>query len=80
MVGVVLGAQIPESLGLGFAIPLVFLVLMVPLVRTRPGLVAGVVGGVVAVAAHGVPYSLGLVIGALSGVAAAVTLARTGGN
>lgn len=80
VVGVVLGAQIPESLGLGFAIPLVFLVLMLPLVRTRPGLVAGVVGGVVAVAAHGVPYSLGLVIGALSGVAAAVAVARTGVN
>ncbi len=74
--GVVLGAQIPESLGLEFAIPLVFLVLLIPVVQTRPGLVAGVVGGVVAVAASGAPYGLGLVIGAVSGVVAGVSVER----
>lgn len=76
--GVVLGAQIPESLGLGFAIPLVFLVLLIPVVQTRPGLVAGVVGGVVAVAASSAPFGLGLVIGALSGVGAGVMMERAG--
>lgn len=77
-VGVVVGAQIPESLGLGFAIPLVFLVLLIPVVQTRPGLVAAVVGGVVAVAASNAPYGLGLVIGALAGVAAGVLAERLG--
>jgi len=76
--GVVLGAQIPESLGLEFAIPLVFLVLLIPVVQTRPGLGAAVVGGVVAVAASDAPYGLGLVIGALVGVAAGVVLERAG--
>jgi 4-azaleucine resistance transporter AzlC len=76
--GVVLGAQIPESLGLGFAIPLVFLVLLIPVVQTRPGLVAAAVGGVVAVVAAGAPYGLGLVIGAICGVAAGVMLERVG--
>lgn len=74
--GVFLGAQIPDSLGLGFAIPLVFLVLLIPAVQNRPGLIAAVVGGVVAVAASRVPYGLGLVIGAVAGVAAAVAAER----
>ena len=72
IVGVVLGAQIPDSLGLGFAIPLVFLVLLIPVVQTRPGLVAAVVGGVVAVVASSAPYGLGLVTGAVAGVVAGV--------
>ncbi len=76
--GVVLGAQIPESLGLEFAIPLVFLVLLIPVVQTRPGLVAGVVGGVIAVVASSAPYGLGLVIGAMAGVLAGVVVERVG--
>ena len=78
IVGVALGAQIPESLGLEFAIPLVFLVLLIPVVQTRPGLVAAVMGGLVAVAASGAPYGLGLVIGALTGVAAGVAAEQLG--
>lgn len=76
--GVVVGAQIPESLGLEFAIPLVFLVLLIPVVQTRPGLVAAVVGGLVAVLASSAPYGLGLVIGALAGVAAGVAAESVG--
>ena len=72
--GVVVGAQIPGSLDLGFAIPLVFLVLLIPAVQTRPGLGAAIVGGVVAVVAAAAPYGLGLVIGALAGIAAGVLL------
>jgi 4-azaleucine resistance transporter AzlC len=78
IVGVALGAQIPESLGLEFAIPLVFLVLLIPVVQTRPGLVAAVVGGLVAVAASEAPYGLGLVIGALTGVVAGVAAEQLG--
>jgi len=76
--GVVLGAQIPESLGLEFAIPLVFLVLLVPVVQTRPGLAAATVGGVVAVLASDAPYGLGLVIGALAGVIVGVMVEQVG--
>ena len=76
--GVVLGAQIPESLGLGFAIPLVFLVLLIPVVQTRPGMAAAVIGGLVAVAASDAPYGLGLVIGALAGIVAGVTVEQVG--
>ncbi len=76
MIGVVLGAQLPESLSLEFAIPLVFVALLVLTVRSRPELVAAIVGGVVAVLAASAPYGLGLIIGALSGVVAGVAASR----
>lgn len=75
--GVVLGASVPASWSLDFAIPLVFLALLIPAVRDRPSLVAAVVGGVVAVLANGVSYNLGLLIGATSGIAAGVLTERS---
>jgi 4-azaleucine resistance transporter AzlC len=78
LTGIVLGAQVPESLGLGFAVPLVFLVLLIPVVQTRPGLVAALVGGGVAVAAASAPYGLGLVIGAVAGIGAGVVAESVG--
>ncbi len=76
IVGIVLGAQVPASWSLDFAIPLVFLVLLVPAVKSRPDLIAALVGGGVAVAAAGAPYGLGLMIGAVSGVIAGVVAQR----
>ena len=74
--GVVLGAQIPASWSLDFAIPLVFTVLMILSVRDRPGLVAAIVGGAVAVAGRDVSYGLGLIIAAAAGVSAGVITDR----
>ena len=76
VVGIVLGAQVPASWSLDFAIPLVFLVLLVPSIKSRPDLIAAVVGGAIAVAAAGAPYGLGLMIGAVSGVVAGVVAQR----
>jgi 4-azaleucine resistance transporter AzlC len=76
--GVVVGAQIPESFGLEFAIPLVFLVLLIPVIQTRPGLTAAVSGGLVAVLANGIPFHLGLVAGAVAGIGTGVVLERLG--
>jgi 4-azaleucine resistance transporter AzlC len=69
-VGAVLGAGVPESWGLSFAVPLVFVALLVPTVTDRAAAAAAVVGGVTAVAATGLPLDLGLLAGALAGVAA----------
>ncbi len=74
--GVLIGAQLPERWSLDFAIPLVFLALMAAAVRTRPALVAALVGGVVAVLAQDAPYQLWMMIGAVSGVAAGMTAER----
>jgi len=74
VVGVVLGASIPESWGVSFAVPLVFLSLLVPELSGRPRIVAALVGGGVAVAGAGWPLNLGLLGGALAGIVAGVVV------
>ncbi|MCO8254072.1 AzlC family ABC transporter permease [Haladaptatus sp. AB618] len=68
--GILLGASIPEGWHLEFAVPLVFLAVLVPAVTDRPTLVAAIVGGIAAIAANGLPFDLGLVVGALVGIGA----------
>jgi 4-azaleucine resistance transporter AzlC len=79
--GVLLGAGIPESWGVGFAVPLVFLTLLVADVSDRPRLIAALVGGSVAVVGAAWPLNLGLLGGALAGVVAGVVVdGREGGS
>lgn len=77
LIGALLGAEVPESWSLDFAIPLVFLALLMPLLKNRPSLAAAVTGGVVSVVAWPAPYNLGLIIGALAGIVAGVLVERT---
>lgn len=79
--GVLAGSALPEDVPLDFAVPLVFLVLLVPAVTSRPAVVAAVVGGAAAVVAGEAGAGpLSVIVGALSGIAAgAVSEARTGG-
>jgi 4-azaleucine resistance transporter AzlC len=70
--GVVLGAGVPESWGLEFAIPLVFIAVLVPALEGRPSVVAGIVAGVIAVAGAGLPLNLGLLVAATVGIVAGV--------
>lgn len=74
--GILLGAAIPESWSLEFAIPLTFMALLVLAVKDKPGLVAAVVGGSVAVATIGLPYHLGLLVGTASGISAGMVSER----
>lgn len=73
-IGALLGAKVPESWSLDFAVPLCFLVLMVPSIRDRPSLAAAIVGGLVATALIGLPYRTGLFVGAIAGIASGVWL------
>ena len=76
--GVLLGGFIPGWVPLELAIPLSFLLLALPLIKDRPGLVAGVVGGIVALVAAPLPVGLGLMVGAIAGLAAGgLVLRRT---
>ena len=77
--GVVVGARVPESLPLEFAVPLTFLALLLPAVTDRAGAVAAVVGGAGAVLGADLPLNLGLIAGAVAGVAAGVAV-ETGGD
>ena len=70
--GILVGGALPDGLGLDLAVPLTFLALLVPAVADRPTLVSALVGGVVALAADALPLQLGLLVGAVSGIAAGV--------
>ncbi|MEZ3142630.1 AzlC family ABC transporter permease [Halobaculum sp. MBLA0143] len=79
-VGAVGGAQLPSSLPLGFAVPLVFLAVLTPAVTDDAAVVAAVVGGTVAVAGASLPLNLGLVAGALAGIAAGLVADELSGE
>lgn len=66
--GVVVGARVPEWLPLDFALPLVFLALLVPAVKDAGTAAAALVGGSLATLASGLPYELALPLGAVCGV------------
>jgi predicted branched-subunit amino acid permease len=69
--GVLVGAAVPDDVPLDFAVPLVFLVLLVPVLTDRPAVVAAVAGGAAAVvAAEAGAGPLSTVVGAAAGIAA----------
>ncbi len=68
VLGVVVGASIPSAWNLSFAVPLTFLALLVPAVEDSPTLSAALVAGTVATAGVGLPFNLGLVVGAVAGI------------
>ena len=72
--GVYLGASIPETWSLTFAVPLSFLALLVPSIRGSASLGAAVVGGLIAVLAVKLPYNLGLVTASIGGVIAGLLI------
>ncbi len=66
--GAVLGARIPERWSLDFAVPLIFLSLLAPVIRDRAGASAAASAGIVAVVAMALPFNMGLLVAALSGI------------
>jgi predicted branched-subunit amino acid permease len=79
-VGVGLGRGIPDAWGLDFAVPLVFLALLVPRLEDEPTLAAGAVAGVVALVGTGLPYHLGLPVAAVVGVGVGLVVEVTRGR
>lgn len=69
-IGVFASMNIPEELSLGFAIPLTFIAIVAPAIRTRPDLLACITSGVLALAGDTLPWNSGLLIAAMSGVLA----------
>ncbi|HUQ27026.1 MAG TPA: AzlC family ABC transporter permease [Usitatibacter sp.] len=74
LLGVAVGAQVPASWSLDFAVTLTFIALLVPAVRTRADLAAAIVSAAVALAAAGLPYRLALVVATVAGIAAGMAL------
>jgi 4-azaleucine resistance transporter AzlC len=72
--GIFLGAQLPASGPLEFALPLTFIALVVPALKDRAGLAAAVTAGVVVILGGGMPLKLGLVTAALAGILGGVVV------
>ena len=68
--GIFLGQQVPASWTLDFTLALTFIALVVPTLRDRPSLAAALSAGVVAVLMAGLPFKLGLLLAALTGILA----------
>ena len=68
--GVVVGETIPGSWSLSFAIPLTFIAIIAPIMRTRAEIAAAVSAGSLAIIGQSLPWNSWLVIAALGGIAA----------
>lgn len=79
VLGVLAGAQVPESLQLGFIIPVMFMALVVPALRDRAGVAAAVSSACVSVATAFLPAGTNILLGALAGLAVGATLVEPAG-
>lgn len=75
-VGVLLGAQVPSRWALDFTLALTFIALLIPVLKDRPAVLAALAAGGMALAAHGLPYNLGLIAAVLTGIAVGVAAER----
>ncbi len=73
-VGAVLGATIPPQLSLEFAVPVTFIAIVAPLLRSIPNLMAAMAAVTLALMFHQLPYSLGLMVAAVGGMASGLML------
>ncbi|MFP7674778.1 AzlC family ABC transporter permease [Marivita sp. S0852] len=79
LLGAVLGESIPPSLGLDFALPIAFIAMIGPLLRTPAHRAAALAATILALGFAWVPYNLGLIIAGIGGmIAGAQTEVRLG--
>jgi 4-azaleucine resistance transporter AzlC len=74
--GIFVGAAIPPSWRLDFALPLTFIAMVAPVLRDFPIVAAALTAGVTALLAFGLPYKLGLIAAAFAGILAGTILER----
>ena len=66
--GIFLGAAIPASWPLDFALPLTFIAMIMPVLKDKPVVTSALSAGVVALLAYNLPFKLGLILAALVGI------------
>lgn len=70
LVGVLGAGALPKDWSLEFMATIALMVLLVPLTRKRPMLVAALAGGLSSVAFRGLPLKLGVIVAIVTGIAA----------
>ena len=66
---VVLGPVIPDEWQIGFIVPLMFIAVLVPALRTLPAIAAMGIAIAVTLLFKDIPHGLNVLIGALTGIA-----------
>ncbi|MDG4648985.1 AzlC family ABC transporter permease [Roseibacterium sp. SDUM158017] len=74
--GALLGSTIPSEWGLDFAVPITFLALTAPALRTGAHVTAAVTSVTVMLLLAGLPWNLGLLVAGLAGMAAGAEVER----
>ncbi len=74
--GIFLGAALPASWPLDFALPLTFIAMVIPVLKDRPAVAAAASSGAVALMAFALPYKLGFIMAALIGIGVGMLLER----
>lgn len=77
VIGVIVGTGVPPEWSLDFAIPLVFMALVVPAIKDRGTATAAVAAGIAAAVFEGLPLHLGLLAAAGTGILAGLIAERT---
>ena len=75
--GIWLGDLIPPALNLGFAIPLTFIALVVPVLRGHAELAAAAVAGGVALLGQSLPWNTWIILAAICGIIAGWAVDKT---
>ena len=70
VVGALVGRSMPETWAIDFIMPLAFIAMIGPLLRTPAHIIAALTGITIALLSAGLPYNLGLMIAGLSGMIA----------
>jgi predicted branched-subunit amino acid permease len=68
LAGIIIGAAIPPSLGLSFAIPLTFLAIAAPQIKYLPNLIAFATAGCVALLGQNLLWNTGVIVAAITGI------------
>ncbi|MES2537794.1 MAG: AzlC family ABC transporter permease [Pseudomonadota bacterium] len=70
IIGVLAAGSIPKSWSLEFMATIALLVLLVPIAKSRPMLIAAITGATLAVALRGFPLRLGMIVAIVAGIGA----------
>lgn len=73
LAGALLGEAIPPAFALDFAVPITFLALVAPALRSLPHMLAAAVSVTLALLLAGMPYNLGLICAAIAAMAVGAT-------
>ena len=69
-IGILAGASLPQSLQLGFVIPLIFMVIIMPLIKGRHELIVIFTSAVIVLNFQDLPYNSWLILASIGGVIA----------